>query len=179
MLVYKYDDETGEYLHPVQLQKNPKYPDRYLKPAKNTLTDEPFAPGRNQAVVVNTSTKKWELVADYRNTEYYLPDGSFHIIKSLREKPPVDALDAPPPPSAEKLIQMEREWRDHEIGLTDRVFTRDFGPNEWTEADRETAQNTIMEHRRNLKDWSEKTNPNFPNSDHRPVWPESVPRPAV
>ncbi|WBA86533.1 hypothetical protein [Endozoicomonas sp. GU-1] len=79
----------------------------------------------------------------------------------------------------DELKEIEWRWRNYELGLTDRVFTRDFGPNEWSEADRDTAQNTIMAHRRNLKDWSEKTHPEFPNSEHRPVWPESVPRPAV
>ncbi|WP_067522446.1 hypothetical protein [Endozoicomonas ascidiicola] len=81
------------------------------------------------------------------------------------------------PPSHEKLSETERQWRNHEIGLTDRVFVADYGPVGWTTEDRQTAHDTIMEYRKDLKQWPD--HPEFPNKEHRPVWPESVPRPAV
>ena len=103
MLVYKYSEETGEYLNSVLLQKNPKHSDQYLLPPKNTLSNKPPTPSKNQAVVVNESNSGWDLVPDFRNKEYYLPDGTYHKIENLRETPPEDALDEPPPPSLEIL----------------------------------------------------------------------------
>lgn len=103
MLVYKYDIKTGEYLNPVQLQKNPKHPDQYLLAPKSTLAWKPPKASKNQAVVVNNSKDNWELVPDFRGKEYYLPDSSYHKIEKLRETPPDDALDEPPPPPLEIL----------------------------------------------------------------------------
>ena len=72
---------------------------------------------------------------------------------------------------------LERVWRNTEISLTDRVFVADYGPVGWTTEDRQTAHAIITEYRKQLKLWPD--HPEFPNSEHRPVWPESVPRPAV
>ncbi|WP_422459129.1 hypothetical protein [Endozoicomonas sp. ALB115] len=103
MRVYKYDDETGEYLNPISLQKNPKHPNKYLVPPKNTLSAKPPKAINNQTVVVNASRTDWCLVPDFRGKEYYLHDGSFHKIENLGETPPEDALDEPPPPSLDIL----------------------------------------------------------------------------
>ena len=101
MQVYKYDPETGEYCHPVPLQKNPARPGEYLLPPANTLPATPMDAVINKAIIVNEAKDGWIMMDDYRGHSYYLPDGSFHAIDSLGVVPPPEALEQPPEPSAE------------------------------------------------------------------------------
>ncbi|MGI2025761.1 phage tail assembly chaperone [Endozoicomonas acroporae] len=114
MQVYKYDTETGEYLSPVELQKNPKRAGEYLIPPANTTPTRPPNAGENQAAVFDTSLNRWVLTDDYRGREYWLPDGTFQKVENIGEALPKEALDQPPPPSeSEKyaaLLAQRNDW---------------------------------------------------------------------
>lgn len=178
MMVYKYDKETGEYLHPFRCQPNPARPGEFLIPPDNTTTQRPPEADQHKAAVINSKKNGWELVPDYRTHEYWLPDGSYHKIETLSEEPPAEALDEPPPPTPEDLANQERAWRNHELSLADRCFTPVFGPVDWTEQQRQEAQITITDYIRQLKT-GPNNHPDFPDKTWRPVWPADVPRPAV
>lgn len=178
MIVYLYDRETGESLNPFVCQSNPARPGEFLIPPDNTIAQQPPEAGQNQAAVINDSKTGWELVPDYRNREYWLPDGSHHKIETLGKEPPADALDEPPPPAPEDLAKQERAWRNHELSVADKCFTPVFGPVDWTEQQRQEAQAVIADYIRLLKT-GPNDHPDFPDNAWRPVWPADVPRPAA
>ena len=122
MQVYLYDEDTGEYLHPLSCQPNPKHPGEFLIPPGNTLAIKPPEATENQKAVVNQSKTDWQLLPDFRGTEYWLPDGSQHEITELGVDLPEDALDEPPPPSAEELEQQAYlQWKAERQAAVDAI----------------------------------------------------------
>ena len=177
-IVYKFDDETGEYLNPFRCQPNPARPGEFLQPPANTTPEKPPKTGKHEWPVRRNGA--WIVVPDFREFEYWLADGSHHKIEKLDIVPPADALDKEPPPqlpTPEELATIERQWRNSEIGVTDRCFAPDWGPDKWTDADRTVALQKVMTYRSELK-----TRPNehpaFPDQSWRPIWPDGVPRPV-
>ncbi|WP_321341522.1 hypothetical protein [uncultured Cohaesibacter sp.] len=67
--------------------------DVFLLPANATFTVPPTY-GENEIPVFNGTA--WEIVVDWRGTEYWLADGSHHIITDFGEERPAEALDAEP-----------------------------------------------------------------------------------
>ena len=82
------------------------------------------------------------------------------------------------PATPDQQAETERAWRDHQLGLADHCFAPAFGPVDWTEAQRQTAQAAITDYIRLLKT-GPNSHPDFPNDTWRPSWPEDVPMPAA
>lgn len=95
MIVHNYDAETGEYYGSAAADPSPCEEGVYLIPAYTTDIAPPPISDREAAV---WSGSAWNIVADYRGQEYYLPDGSQHQITHLGVAPPMDALPSPPVP---------------------------------------------------------------------------------
>ena len=93
---YRYNPDTLEYEHPVICQPNPARPGEFLIPPSATEL-EPLSVGNHEAAVFQPDSKRWTVKPDYRKTEYWLPDGSHHVIEQIGEVPPENALDEPPP----------------------------------------------------------------------------------
>ena len=96
MIVYKFDNETGEYLNTFRCQPNPARPGEFLQPPVNTTPEKPPKTGKHEWPVRRDGA--WGVVPDYRGFEYWLADGSHHKIEELDIVPPDDALDEPPQP---------------------------------------------------------------------------------
>lgn len=71
-----------------------------------TAENKPEA-GENQIAVIVDG--QWQLLADYRGTTYWLPDGSKHQILVIGETPPENALPSAPPAPALTLSQAQSE----------------------------------------------------------------------
>lgn len=68
-----------------------------IVPAGCSLTPPPEKTGKHQSQVINMLTGKWSLIEDYRGVEFWMPDGSSGVVKSLGTKIPSDAITTPPP----------------------------------------------------------------------------------
>lgn len=67
------------------------------EPLPDTLTViAPPHVGDHQAPRWNAQHDGWDIVADYRGTDYWTADGTHHVITALGEAPPADALLSPP-----------------------------------------------------------------------------------
>ncbi|MFG1487654.1 hypothetical protein ABMA58_00220 [Oceanospirillum sp. HFRX-1_2] len=92
MDIYSYSSQTGEFLKALSADKDPKG-DGYLMPSHTTSIAPPVAPEHQVAVFDEES---WQLVPDYRGTEYWMPTGQCFEITQLGIAPPVNALFEPP-----------------------------------------------------------------------------------
>ena len=92
---YRYNPDTLEYEHPVICQPNPARPGEFLIPPSATELEPPSAGDYEAAVFQSDSS--WTVKPDYRETEYWLPDGTHHKIEQIGDVPPENALDEPPP----------------------------------------------------------------------------------
>lgn len=97
---YCFDPETGEYTGRAAARASPLEPGKYLLPV-NAAFVEPPRPKIGEAVV--RSGKDWLVKRDRRGREYWLTDGSHHVISAIGEIKPEEALDAPPPASELEL----------------------------------------------------------------------------
>jgi hypothetical protein len=55
----------------------------------------------------------WKVVPDFRGKEYWLPDGSKHVVHAIGEVVPAGALDAPPPVQADPLLALPKDPDAH------------------------------------------------------------------
>ena len=94
---YRYNPETLEYEHPVFCQPNPARPGTFLIPPSATELPPPNL-GDHEAAVFQLDSNSWAIKPDYREKEYWLPDGTHHKIEQIGEVPPEDAQDKQPPP---------------------------------------------------------------------------------
>ena len=154
---YRYNPKTLEYEHPVICQPNPVRPGEFLIPPSATELEPPSA-GNHEAAVFQPDSNHWTVQPDYRETEYWLPDGSHHKIEQIGEVPPENALDEappPPPPTPEEEFKEMILQRDKMLDDTDWIIMRqkdqrDLGMGETTlsyEGFRET-----LEWRQQLRD---------------------------
>lgn len=117
MDIYFFDQITGEFLGGGKADLNPMASDsapevdRFFMPEFATPTAPPEAPEGQKA---RWTDDAWELVADHRGQDYYLPDGSHHIITELGLERPAEALDEAPPmpvhPTADAAINAAYSW---------------------------------------------------------------------
>ena len=109
---YRYNPDTLEYEHPVTCQSNPARPGEFLIPPSAT-EHEPPSTGDHEAAVFKPDSKSWTIKPDYRETKYWLPDGSHHKIEQIGEVLPDNALDKQPlplpPTPAEQFQEMKRQ----------------------------------------------------------------------
>lgn len=92
--IYHYD-ELGVLSGTSKAEANPREKDAYLVPAFATTAPPPTT-GKNQCARFRDGA--WEVVADFRGTSYWLPDGTRHEVTSAGEVLPPDALAAAPLP---------------------------------------------------------------------------------
>lgn len=93
---YSFDPVALEYTRKSLATPNPLVPDQYLLSAYSTLNEPPVIK-THQAAVYDLTKDTWHVVADYRDTTYWLADGSVHVITALGEEPPAGALLTQPP----------------------------------------------------------------------------------
>lgn len=87
----------------------------------------------------------WEIIPDYLGFEYWLPDGSHHVISEIGVSPPQVYLVVPPPPTPEefrrtvaqavnaKLDILARSWR-YTNYISARSYLGDSSPKYAAEA---------------------------------------------
>ena len=105
MKLHSYHPRTGEYLGEIDAPENPRAPGQYLAPAFCATDNPPEIPEGSAAV---WRDGQWVILADNRGTEYWLPDGSRHVIEDLGESVPAGALLVAPPPPAPGLEQVQQ-----------------------------------------------------------------------
>lgn len=91
---YGYHPQTGSFTGAVQYRPDP-IDGTAPPPAHSTMVKPPEAAEKQIAVWEGGA---WMLKPDHRGAEYWLADGSRHLILQIGDVPPEDALDAPPPP---------------------------------------------------------------------------------
>lgn len=123
---YRYNPDTLEYEHPVICQPNPARPGEFLIPPSATELEPPSA-GDYEVAIFQPDSKTWTIKPDYRETEYWLPDGSHHKIEQIGEIPPENALDSqppPPPPTPEEQYQEMIRQRNQLLDTSDWIIMR-------------------------------------------------------
>ena len=90
--IYNFHPTTGEYLTQSEASLDP-VAGQPLVPAFATLQAPPVV-RINEAAVFDDDI--WSIVADFRGTEYWLNDGSLHVVSALGDLVPNNALDTPP-----------------------------------------------------------------------------------
>lgn len=120
---YRYDPETFEYQHPVLCQPNPARPGEFLIPPSATDLKPPKA-NQHEAVVFQKETNEWVIKPDYRDTEYWLADGSHHTITNIGETLPAAALDSDPTLIEPDAFQTMKTERDFLLTQSDWIITR-------------------------------------------------------
>lgn len=110
MNAYKYDSQTGEFLHEVLCQESPREPGQFLIPA-NATTVAPPEEQAGKARVWNGSL--WEYVTDNRGKTMYSVTNSRQtstMSNVLGEDVPESWTLTPPPDSDNKYTFVGDEW---------------------------------------------------------------------
>lgn len=94
MKIYSYNEVSHEFTSEGVADRDPLIPGNWLIPA-NTTTIAPPSASNHQAAVFKDG--QWQLVDDYRGTEYWLADRTLHTITKLGETKPKDSFDQEPP----------------------------------------------------------------------------------
>ena len=90
---YRYDENTGEFLYPVQCQIDPLRPNQYL-PIENATSEQPLQAAENQASIYKEG--RWQLVDDYRGKTVYSKASQTELdIKELGAVPDTHTLLKP------------------------------------------------------------------------------------
>ena len=121
--IYHFCRETGAFLHSSEARNDPidLHP---MVPANATLDVPPHA-GVGEVAVWDQEAG-WGVEVDNRGEEYWLADGSRHVIAEIGEEKPADALDAEPPrppvPRNEQrssaLARVDAEHSNYLVALT-------------------------------------------------------------
>ena len=92
MKIYNHHPQTGEFLNQSEASLDP-IEQKPMVPAFATELEPPEVQDNEKAVFVDGA---WQVISDYRETEYWLEDGSHTVIAELGATPPEDALFSPP-----------------------------------------------------------------------------------
>lgn len=184
--IYHAHPATGEYLGEGEARLDP-LDDTFLLIPAHATQDKPPEAGARQAAVWSGS--EWTLMADYRGVVYStesgaalqhdaigeLPEGLTHL-----EWPGVDfawsaeawVLDETA--RAERLVELERAWRNAEV---ERVKWLRERHRDERELEQPTTLSTpqfgeLMAYIQQLRDWPQSEH--FPDVDHRPRPPEWI-----
>jgi hypothetical protein len=98
MLIYNFDPATGQYINSSIADISPMEPNVHLIPA-NAVAIAPPNTSANKAAIINAQHTIWTLVDDFVGTEYWMEDGTYHIITDLDVTPPINSLTEKPLPS--------------------------------------------------------------------------------
>lgn len=115
MNAYKYDSQTGEFVHEVLCQESPREPGKFLIPANATTVAPPEAQ-EGKARVWNGSL--WEYVTDNRGKTLYSVDDSRQtstMSNSLGEDVPEGWTLTPPPDAGNKYTFSGGQWVEQSI----------------------------------------------------------------
>ncbi|WP_224826297.1 hypothetical protein [Cognatishimia sp. MH4019] len=88
MKIYNFDAETGVYTGEAAADKSPR-DGAWLVPAFATKIRPPQVPDGRVAIFRDGA---WTIVEDHVGTEYWMPDGSHHVIEAYGDVPPEVAL---------------------------------------------------------------------------------------
>jgi hypothetical protein len=130
-LVYKYDENSGEYLGEYQSQQSPLEPGKWLDDIPNTLKIAPPATGQNEAACAVDGA--WVIKSDYRGT-WYKPDGSMMEITELDVLPEQDWTIEPPQETLPQAIARSLASIDADTDAIYQDAIGNRGP-EYTEAE--------------------------------------------
>lgn len=119
MNVYHFIPETGELLNQTQARSCPRG-GGHLIPANATATAPPET-GNNQCAVFDAEAGTWDLVPDFRGTQYWDEDGNRHVIVALNVEIPAGSAPTAPPEEMEapfwggsqwlETAELEPEWK--------------------------------------------------------------------
>ena len=117
--IYNFDAETGAFQSATDARLDP-IEGKPLVPANATLTEPPQA-GDNEVAV--WADDAWTIKPDHRDAEYWLADGSRHIVTEIGDVPPEGALEtAPPTPREDQrkaaLTRVDEEHANYLVTLT-------------------------------------------------------------
>lgn len=101
--IYHYHEQTREFLG-VSVADRCQITGVDLLPWCATAVAPPKIKAHQAAIFADTG---WQVVADWRGTHYWLPDGSEHVIGKLNETLPVDAQMQPPPENADAVVPVD------------------------------------------------------------------------
>ncbi|KUE88873.1 hypothetical protein ASL20_09615 [Cupriavidus necator] len=106
-------------------------------PADTTLLPPPKFEDY-QAAQWDEGAQAWAIVPDMRGTEYWLADGSRHVIETVGQVLPAQALNEPPPPTLAQRMERARWRRDSLLRASDWVVVRSMEtgvpvPQEWAD----------------------------------------------
>ena len=186
---YRYDKNTGEYLHPVTLNKDPLNPGKYF-PVDNAVPDEPL-PFREGFACVRQDGA-WAYKEDHREKTVYNKTDKIELeIKDLGPIPETHTQQKPaefdewnepenrwqhnPEKEHEAKAETERTWAMIQLAATDRCLTPDYPLHGLP---REELQARVMAFREKLRKPARTDHPDFPEPKWRPEWPEGVKEPA-
>lgn len=133
MEIYNYHRETGEFISATQARPNPEDAGQFLIPAFATQIRPPAIKDK-EAAVFNGSV--WQVMPDYRETTYWLPDGTENTITALNMPIPEDALLEKPVRQSTLKEQIDAlsisidaflDKTAQERGYTDTLFICSYG----------------------------------------------------
>ncbi|MET4696084.1 hypothetical protein [Endozoicomonas lisbonensis] len=183
---YRYSEKTGEYLHPVSLNKDPLNPGKYY-PLENAVPDEPLPEKEGFKSV--WSNGLWVYKEDHRGkTAYNKTDKSKLEIKELGSIPDTHTDQQPEEfdewndtksgwirnkkKEREHLYAVERAWAMQELVISRDCLLIDFPISK-------EGQAAILDYRAKLRNPQREEHPKYPDKSWRPQWPEGVKRPAT
>ncbi len=91
--IYSFNHVTGEFVGSDVARESPMEPGVYLIPANATDIEPCQVPDGSVPVFLNG---RWEVQEDHRNTVYWLPDGSQHVMNEIGALPQGASTTAPP-----------------------------------------------------------------------------------
>lgn len=110
MNIYNYDLNTYEYICMSVADESPLEPNIYLLPAYSTKIKPPETLV-NETAVFSESKNKWDVVADYRNTELWNKETAQKIISVLGETPEeLNATTIKPTANYQKWDEITSSW---------------------------------------------------------------------
>lgn len=128
MNVYHFHPETREFLGVDTADPSPMEPGKFLVPANATTVEPPVLQERQAAVAKNDG--QWEIVDDFRDTEYWLPEDQYldspRVIRELGLPLPENALTEPPTPTALEQREMERQALKQQRDLALQAITHEW-----------------------------------------------------
>lgn len=121
---YHWHPDTRVYVGASLEPESPEEPGVFYPPGPDATFEEPPAAGGNKAARRLADNSGWEIVADLRGVDYWLVDGSKHVVSGVGEELPEGALSEPPPPTDAALWLLAQSWAAGELKRNDAVLLR-------------------------------------------------------
>lgn len=105
MEIYNYHHLTGEFIGSGTADKDPLNEGSWLIPDFSTV-EPSLNTAENEVSVFNGIS--WDLKPDFRGVEFWLADGSRHVIGSISETAPIESLTSQPAPTPEQQVSIDK-----------------------------------------------------------------------